>query len=208
MLCVQELQQVNAKQLSAIRDLTEQLESSKEQIMKECKAQSDLEIAQVEKELADMATMRAEQQVRAASMQLRRLLCLYACVCLLAGLSCRLASYNYQFACASHFPASYVCRGKCRCGLQELIEKITRQRDVFRTLLQEAGGDLALAAKSPAAAAAGIVRRSLGEAPPAPEASVSLPSSCHAAGVLRPACDRHVLSCLDFGRRSADCFAN
>lgn len=76
------------------------------------------------------------------------------------------------------------CRDNCLCTLQELIEKITRQRDVFRTLLEEAGGDLALAAKSPAAAAAGIVRRSLGEAPTAVEVSLSMKVPCLVAGSL------------------------
>lgn len=69
MLCAQELQTLNANQLIVIRNLTEQLESTKEQIMQECKAQSELEMAQVERELADMATMRTEQQVRAASLR-------------------------------------------------------------------------------------------------------------------------------------------
>ncbi len=56
-------------------------------------------------------------------------------------------------------------------SIQELVEQITRQRDVYRTLLAEAGGDLATAAASPGAAAVGILRRSIGAPPPASDVS-------------------------------------
>eukprot|EP00884_Botryococcus_braunii_P014229 jgi/Botrbrau1/22807/Bobra.0132s0132.1 len=108
-----ELQEVNAKQLSVIRDLTDELERTREEVSREFKAQYDLELARVERQLEDMAKMRNDQQ--------------------------------------------------------ELVEQITRQRDLYRTLLAEAGGDLAAAAASPGAAAVGILRRSLGAPSPAPD---------------------------------------
>lgn len=46
------------------------------------------------------------------------------------------------------------------CEAQELAEKVKRQRDLYRDLLQEAGGDFQKATALPAAAIAGIVRRS------------------------------------------------